>query len=126
MHPTMDPISAQSHMECLAQLDDSTAHLLWYARARRYRAMKPLRIVALPTELLHKPWVEELKPLIEEDVISHDAYTNTQSDTEAASCRAVVVYRPLLRAMQSWKPKFIVPNPVVKMLGLLWAKSLHT
>lgn len=115
------PLQEEEPVAQLSQLDDSASHLLWYARARRNRAMKPLRTVALPDELLNRPWINELKELIDDKVVSYNAYMNPQDEAETMSCRAVVLYRPLLRVMTAWDTRFLAITPVFAMLGLLWS-----
>ncbi|VDC00460.1 unnamed protein product [Peniophora sp. CBMAI 1063] len=126
------PPSANSNLhsysvpQCLRTLDESALHLLWYARARRNRAMKPLRTIVLPGELLQKSWVEELKELVEDGVVSCDAHSHSSEEVETASCRAVVLYRPVFRAMTSFEARYLaVGAPVIGMLGLLWSASRH-
>lgn len=107
--------------KCLSDLDESALYLIWYARARRYRTSKPLRMVALPAELIHRPWVEELNELLEQRVVLYDAYVSPPDPTSA--CQAVVLYRPFLQKFWETRKLWVFSGPLIAMLGLLWTRS---
>ncbi|KZV70836.1 hypothetical protein PENSPDRAFT_752220 [Peniophora sp. CONT] len=105
------------------QIDESALYLLWYARARRNRALQPLRTVALPIELLHKPWANDLNEAIEQSVISYEVYMHSDEETDSPTCRAVVLYRPVFRAMKFWEPLCVVFAPMIGVLGIVWTSA---
>ena len=106
-----------------SNLDDSALYLVWYARARRNRLLKPLRTIALPQSLLDKHWVQELNHLIEEKVVPYEEFVGRQSETETTECRAVVLYRPVLRAMRFWETWVLTFAPIIGTIGILWTSS---
>ncbi|KZV70840.1 hypothetical protein PENSPDRAFT_651145 [Peniophora sp. CONT] len=139
----VNDIASMSGVNMSIHLDDCAAYLLWYARVRRNEMLKPLRTVALPTELLYKPWANELNELIEESVISYDAYMHPEEETYNTSCRTMVLYRPywartalwreglrsrlsyhqFFRTTRFWERSVCVFTPVIGMIGLLWTTS---
>ncbi|VDC00459.1 unnamed protein product [Peniophora sp. CBMAI 1063] len=91
-------------------LDESALVLLWYARERLSRRLRPVRTVALPAGLMHRRWVAELDDLLEDGVVSYDVHMK-ESEVETTDCRAVVLYRPVLRALAFWETWLLAIAP---------------
>ena len=103
-------------------LDEAALYLLWYARARKYRDLMPLRTVALPVELLSRRWATELELLLGKQIISCDAFIGRENEA-GTDCRAVVLYRPVLRALRFWETWVLTFAPIIGTLGILWTSS---
>ncbi|VDC00458.1 unnamed protein product [Peniophora sp. CBMAI 1063] len=101
-------------------LDEAALLLLWYARARHLCGAKPLRTAALPVDLMHKRWVAELDDLLEDKVVPYDTFMKKESEVD---CRALVLYRPVLRALAFWETWLWAITPLIGTLGIIWSSS---
>ncbi|KZV70837.1 hypothetical protein PENSPDRAFT_752221 [Peniophora sp. CONT] len=118
--PSLNLIPVES---LAAQLDEAALYLLWYARLRRDQCFGLLRSVALPEDLLEKHWVKEVDELLQDGVVSYDAFIKADHEMETTDCRAVVLYRPILRALRFWDTWIFTLAPVIGTLGILWTSS---
>ncbi|VDC00455.1 unnamed protein product [Peniophora sp. CBMAI 1063] len=125
--PNLDMVQVD---DLYKELDEGALYLLWYARQRRDQDLGLLRTVALPTDLLQRQWVIELNDLLERRVITYDEYMAEEDgegdDTETTECRAVVLYRPVMRALRFWETWILPFVPAITTLGILWTRSRIT
>ena len=109
--------------ELTGYLDEDALYFLWYARARREQGLQPLRVVALPAELLQKRWAIELNDLLERRVFSYEDFLKEDDEKETTDCPAIVLHRPVYRALRFWDTWVLPVIPIITTLGIVWTSS---